>query len=427
MVAKINRGESLFGALVYNKNKVDEQTGRIISSNRMVGDIGNDTGNVMQRMMYSFETNLASNTKVEKPILHISLNPSPEDRLTDEQFAALAEEYLQKMGYGDQPYIVFMHEDTGRRHIHIVTTCIDDYGKRITDKYEWRRSMTACRELEQKYGLVNASDRRLRQTDPYLKKVDYRQGDVKHQISNTLKSILAGYRFQTFGEYSALLSCFNIEVKQVRGEYGGVPYNGVVYTATDDKGRAAGPPFKSSLFGKAFGHDALTRKMERYALAFRQKRWEPKIHDAVRLAMMTCRGDRGRFEKALRGKGIDVMFRKNDQGRIYGVTFIDHNAREVCNGSRLGKEFSANVFEGLFNGPGLSPFDTPDSGRDNGHEHRHASHDMSSSIEAAFGMFDISPSGPVEEPDDDEKDMVPQVKKKKKNVMMVTKRRGRSM
>ncbi len=351
MVAKIGRGSSLFGALVYNQNKVGDGTARIIGGNRMVGDVVNTSDNAMQRMMFSFENYLAANRHTEKPILHISLNPSPEDRLTDGQFAALAADYMEKMGYGDQPYVVFMHEDTGRRHIHIVTTCVDENGVKIDDKYEWRRSMATCRELEQQYGLVNSADPRLRSADPYLKKVDYRQGDIKHQIANTLKSLLAGYKFQTFGEYSALLACYNIEAKQVRGEHEGVPYTGIVYTATDERGHAVGPPFKSSLFGKQFGPDALTKKMEHYAMAFRQKKWGPTIHDTVSLAMMTCRGDQEQFEKTLHGKGLDVLFRRNDAGRIYGVTFTDHNAREVYNGSRLGKEFSANAFERLFTEP----------------------------------------------------------------------------
>ncbi len=350
MVAKIGRGSSLFGALAYNHNKVGEGTARIISSNRVMGDIENNPENAMQKMMLAFEPYLAANRRTEKPIVHISLNPAPEDRLTDEQFASLAADYMEKMGYGDQPYVVFMHEDTGRRHIHIVTTCVDENGRRIFRDYEKRKSMEACRELEQKYGLVNAADARLRLTEPYLKKVDYRQGDLKHQISNTLKSVAAGYKFQTFGEYSSLLACYNIEAKQVRGEHNEIPYNGVVYLVTDNRGNAVSPPFKSSLFGKPFGHDGLARAMERHALAFRQRKWGPRIHDTVRLAMISCQGNRERFEKTLRGKGIDVLFRTNE-GRIYGVTFIDHNAREVYNGSRLGKDFSANVFEKLFTEP----------------------------------------------------------------------------
>jgi hypothetical protein len=240
------------------------------------------------------------------------------------------------------------------RHIHIVTTCVDENGRKISSDYSWPRSMAACRELERQYGLVNAADQKQRLTEPSLKKVDYQQSDLKHQISNTLKGVLATYKFQTFGEYSALLACYNVEAKQVRGEHEDVPYTGIVYTVTDGNGVAVGPPFKSSLFGKPFGHDALTRMMERHALAFRQKKWGPAIHDPVRLAMISCRGNRQRFEKILHGKGIDVLFRQNDDGRIYGVTFIDHRAREAYNGSRLGREFSANAFERLFTEPAQS-------------------------------------------------------------------------
>lgn len=351
MVAKIGKGQSLYGALAYNHNKLAGHTARIISGNRMITDVANIPENAMRNMMLSFENYLQANRNTKNPILHISLNPSPEDRLTDGQFAALAADYMEKMGYGDQPYVVFMHEDTGRRHIHIVTTCVDENGRKIDDAYEWRRSMQACRELEQKYGLKNVADKKNELAAPYLKKVDR---DLKRQVSNTLKSVLSTCRFQTFGEYSALLACYNIEAKQVRGEHDGQPYTGIVYTATDERGKAVGPPFKSSLFGKQFGYAGLIGKMNRHAADYRNRKWEPKIQDTVRLAMTTCRGDRMGFERVMHGKGIDVHFRLSDEGRIYGVTFIDHNAREVYNGSRLGKEFSANSFEKLFRDPAPS-------------------------------------------------------------------------
>lgn len=251
-----------------------------------------------------------------------------------------------------------MHEDTGRRHIHIVTTCVDENGRKIDSRYEWRRSMSACRELEEKYGLTNSAIVQ-KPDEPRLKKVDHTQDDLKRQISNTLKSVVASYKFQTFGEFSALLACYNIEAKQVRGEHEGAPYTGIVYTATNERGEAVGAPFKSSLFGQQFGHDALAKKMARHAAAFRQRKWSPTIRDTVRLAMHACRGDREKFEQTLCAKGLDVVFRTNEQGRIYGMTFVDHNAREVLNGSRLGKEFSANTFQQLFAAPTQKPLDFP--------------------------------------------------------------------
>ena len=152
MVAKINRGVSLYGAVIYNQRKVDEATARIIAGNRMITDLTGNPHNVMQQTLWAFESYLAANRNTEKPVLHISLNPSVDDRLTDGEFAELAREYMQKMGYGDQPYIVYLHEDIDRRHVHIVSTCVKENGEKISDAYEWNRSMKACRELENRFG-----------------------------------------------------------------------------------------------------------------------------------------------------------------------------------------------------------------------------------------------------------------------------------
>lgn len=271
MVAKINRGVSLYGAIVYNQQKVDDATARIIYGNRMITDVTGNPEQVMRQTIWAFENYLLANKNTEKPVLHISLNPSLDDRLTDSQFADLAKEYMQKMGYGDQPYIVYVHEDISRRHIHIVSTCVNEKGEKIDDAYEWNRSMKACRELERKFGLKQVEDKRKELLEPYLKKADYQSGDVKKQVSNIVKSVFGTYRYQSFGEYSALLSCFNIEAKQVKGEFGEVPYNGIVYAMTDDTGKPVCTPIKSSLIGKRYGYEGLEKRIGYNAREYKAK------------------------------------------------------------------------------------------------------------------------------------------------------------
>ena len=374
MVAKINRGVSLYGAVIYNQRKVDESTARIITGNRMITDITGNPHNVMQQTLWAFDSYLAANRNTEKPVLHISLNPSVDDRLTDGQFAELAREYMQKMGYGDQPYIVYLHEDIDRRHVHIVSTCVKENGEKISDAYEWNRSMKACRELENRFGLKPVTDKRNELLAPYLKKADYRDGDVKRQVGNILKSVFTAYRFQTFGEFSAMLSCFNIEAKQVRGEFEGSPYNGIVYTLTDDAGRPVCTPIKSSLIGKRFGYEGIEKRIALNVRDFRSRKWQPKIHDAVTLAMHGSRGNREDFIRLLGEKGID------------------HRNREVYNGSRLGKEFSANAFEQLFNRP--QEFPEPESPGQYTSTRESLSDNMESAIEQAFGIFSPDINGP---------------------------------
>ncbi|MDR0604620.1 MAG: relaxase/mobilization nuclease domain-containing protein [Bacteroidales bacterium] len=159
--------------------------------------------------MRSFEPYLLANNKTEKPVLHVSINPDPKDVLTNEQLSNIAQEWMQKMGYGDQPFIVYLHEDIERRHIHIVSLRVDENGKKIDDRFEHRLSMDACRELEQKYGLVPA-DQKQRQEGLSLKPVRYEDGDVKHQIANVIRPIAQSWHFQSLKEYKALLTLFSL-------------------------------------------------------------------------------------------------------------------------------------------------------------------------------------------------------------------------
>ena len=289
MVAKISHGTSLYGALAYNYGKVAAGTAEILSGNRMISDRLGLPGTDIRLALLSFENYLLANRNTEKPVLHIALSPAPEDRLTDVQLEELAARYMEKMGYGDQPYIVYRHGDTHNTHIHIVSVCVDGEGRKISDAYEHRRSMAACRELEADFGLRNGADTEKRDLKAEPGKVDVSAGDIRHQIGNTLKAVLEGYRFQSFGEYSALLSAFNIEAGLVKGEYKGVPYTGIVYSATDGRARVVSPPFKSSRFGKRFGYEGISKRMLAHMKDFKAGRWAPDIQRQVAEAMCRAR------------------------------------------------------------------------------------------------------------------------------------------
>ena len=126
--------------------------------------------------------------------------------------------------------------------------------------------------------------------------------------------------------------------------------------------------------------------------------------------MHGSRGNREEFVRLLGSKGIDVVFRENDAGRIYGVTFIDHHNREVYNGSRLGKEFSANNFEKLFNSQGDIPWaDMPQGFSES---QSLSSTDLESGIEQAFGIFSFD--APANDPQEEMLAKQYQKKKKKK-------------
>lgn len=344
MVAKISVGSSLFGALSYNQEKVEQGEAKILFGNRIVENM--DAEYTMQNMMESFKPYLDANNRTEKPILHISINPHPDDKLTDTQLSEIGQKYMEHMGYGDQPYLIYKHEDLDRHHLHIVSINVDETGKKISNSNDFYKSKKITRALEKEYNLLPAEKQKQSDNLP-LKRVDYKAGDVKKQVSNVAKAVMKDYRFQSLNEYRATLSIYGVTVEEVKGEVGGKAYNGLVYSTLDKKGEKVGNPFKASLIGKAVGYNALQKR-----ITFSKQSMKDRAVYSRSRNIISSVGNPNRktFEKELAKNGISVLFRENDEGRIYGVTFIDHREKAVFNGSRLGKEFSANVFHDLFNG-----------------------------------------------------------------------------
>lgn len=177
MIAKISHGSSLYGVLAYNQLKVDERHADVLFTSRIIEPQG-DNPYTIGHLSRSFSDYLTANRKTEKPVLHISLNPDPKDCLSEERFVSLAEEYMRCMGFGDQPYIVYRHNDIGREHLHIVSVRVDETGRAISDSYEHGRSMKVCRELERQFGLVPATPKQWKEGLP-LSPVGYGDGNLK--------------------------------------------------------------------------------------------------------------------------------------------------------------------------------------------------------------------------------------------------------
>ena len=348
MVPKVNSGANVYGVLQYNRIKVEADEGRILY---MQGIPERSDGRFsIEECAEAFGYYTALNPRVRKPVVHFSLNPSPEDKLTDEQFREIAREYMERMGYGNQPYIVFKHKDIDRQHLHVVSLRVDENGHKLPHDFEARRSMEILRDLERKYNL-HPSVKGEEQADKVgLHKVNYREGNVKQQISSIVRSCLRNYKCSSYGEFRTLLELFNVSVEERTGTIDGRNYAGIVYGALTDDGYGIGTPFKSSRIGKDVGYKALQKYYERSKSALKQDGTLNRLRQTVRDAM-SPNNTRNEFRQLLKVENIDAIFRINPIGRIYGVTFIDHNDGIVANGSVLGKEFSANVFNELYPAP----------------------------------------------------------------------------
>ena len=351
MIAKISATENLGGAIGYNFKKVEKGEASILLAQ---GLFQNKEGTyTMAEVFADMQAVIPEKCRTKKMVFHCSLNPHPDEKLSNETLTQIAKEYMKALGYGMQPYIVFKHNDIAREHIHIVSLRINGEGKKINDKFEKRRSKQITDALERKFGLIPSSkviDKAMKETP----KIDTTRGNIKEQVASTLRMVLKHYRFCSLGELNAILSAYNLAVEEVKTEFRGKKYDGLVYVPTDDKGDKVSSPIHASDIGRGVGYTAVQNKMQKSKQAIKPLR--SIIRYRVLQTMRTSPKTEEELRQRLEEQGLRAVIRKNESGRIYGITFIDDKAGIALNGSRLGKGYAANVFNTYFSNPTHNPF-----------------------------------------------------------------------
>ena len=336
MVANIRSGSSPGGALYYNKEKVDKDEAEVLFWQKMLEPFDKHGRMDVDACMDCFWPYLEANRRTTNTVFHASLNPSPEDKLTDEQFREIAREYMERMGYGNQPYIVFKHKDIDRQHLHVVSLRVDENGHKLPHDFEARRSMEILRDLERKYNL-HPSVKGEEQADKVgLHKVNYREGNVKQQISSIVRSCLRNYKCSSYGEFRTLLELFNVSVEERTGTIDGRNYAGIVYGALTDDGYGIGTPFKSSRIGKDVGYKALQKYYERSKSALKQDGSLDRLRQTEKLYAARrdfepcgqCADNADTLCGALQEKVHRQHFKQSDQS---AVPCVNDAAVYICN------------------------------------------------------------------------------------------------
>ena len=332
MVPKVNSGANVYGVLQYNRIKVEAGDGRILY---MQGIPERSDGRFsIEECAEAFGYYTALNPRVRKPVVHFSLNPSPEDRLSEAQLTRLAAEFMERMGYGRQPYVVFLHEDIARRHMHIVSVRVDEQGQKIDHNNELRRAMAVCRELEYEYGLHVPEDGGVQTEPEELRRVDYRRSDLKHQLRNVVMTLKQQYGFQSLAEFNTLLERYGVAAEEIRGDVQGRPYRGLVYHVLDDDGQRTGAAVKASRLGDFFGWKALEEKFDASKQRLRQ---HPETLDRTRREIDRARS--GGRSRPNFGRTVSTLF----SGRTTPGGFTaspSSTARHIRCSTALGSERS---------------------------------------------------------------------------------------
>ncbi|WP_268223532.1 relaxase/mobilization nuclease domain-containing protein [Sinomicrobium oceani] len=343
MVAVIKTGHSLHRTLNYNENKVKEGLARCIGQGNYPLDVNKMSLTMkLNRLLKRAELN----SNVSRNSVHISLNFDPSERLSQEKLMLIADAYMEKIGFGKQPYLIYQHYDSGHPHIHLVTTNIEANGNRIgLHHLGIRKSEPARKAIEEAFGLIKAENqkRSLQQLKPIsAQKVQYGKSTTKRAIQNVLENVLDTYKYSSLPELNAILGQYN--VKAERGGETSRMYrnNGLVYRVLDSEGNPIGVPIKASLF---YNKPTLKNLEKRFSDNKQGKaRHKLRLKNTIDKALLR-EGNSGldKLIKALDKQGVHTVLRQSQEGQLYGITFVDHRTQCVFNGSELGKPYSAKA------------------------------------------------------------------------------------
>lgn len=340
MVAIIKTGKSLRRIFHYNENKLKEGVASLLLTENYPLSDDQLTEHLKLKMLLK-TAELNPDIKVNS--VHISLNFDPSEDLSDEKMKAIAAAYLEKIGFGNQPYLVYRHHDSGHPHMHLVTTNIQQDGKRISlHNIGKLKSEPARKELESRFNLVRADEQKksFYKLEPVsAEKVQYRNRATKNAIALVLDTVLKKYKFTSLPELNAVLNLYKVHAE--RGAEGSriFKYGGLVYRVLDEKDQVVGTPIKASLF-----HDKPTlHYLEKQFAAheFAKNQFRNPVKSRVDFILRTKRlNTLDDFQAALKKDGINLVIRTNKEGLVYGLTYVDFKTKCVFNGSSLGKSYS---------------------------------------------------------------------------------------
>jgi len=344
MVAIIKTGNSLRRSFYYNENKIKEGVAECIMAGNYPADAENLTENQRLNMLLKLA---AMNENVTRNSVHISLNFDPSEQLSRAQLSEIAQTYMEKIGFGQQPFLVYQHHDAAHPHLHLVSVKVRPDGTRIETQNIGRNlSEKARKEIELAHGLVRAEESKQRKTYELkpvnVQKVQYGKVQTKRAIANVLDVVLPSYKYASLPELNAVLRQYNVAADRGSEDSRTYRKNGLTYRILDEQGNKVGVPIKASDF-----HNNPTLKYLQQRFEINETTRQPhkaRVKNAIDFVLLKrSENSLPSLIQSLEKEGIKTVLRQNDTGLIYGITYVDFRTKSVFNGSDLGKQYSAKA------------------------------------------------------------------------------------
>lgn len=335
MIASFSKGSNITAMVLYNENKVSKGTAELMFSNKFA---------VNKPVVYE-ETfkHLVSQSNMENPTFHASLNFSHADKLSPTEIESIANRYMHEMGYGNQPFVVYRHNDTKHDHVHIISVNIDEDNKRIPEWNDQYRSQKITREIEIDYNLEVVSSTKKENAQDLGEPKNFKSKVAK--VALALKKEVYPEDFKQVEKYFA---SHGIEIAETGTKEGAGA--GHIFRSTEN---ADQKPIKASHLYHKFNTAVLENLYQKSAP-------KKKAFDRTKLA----KNIRSIFSRPLSiGQATEMLAKINviplwdryKDGTIYGLSFIDKNSGLIFKASELHRDLSYNRLKSILTEPGAVP------------------------------------------------------------------------
>jgi len=338
MLAAVVCHSNLAKSFVYNEKKVTKNKAACLAAVNFIQDAGSLSA---PDKLARFEQRMSLHPGSECNTVHISLNFSAQDNLSDERMVALTKHYMREIGFERQPYLVYRHGDVYHPHVHVLSTNITQEGKRIQmHEIVTKQSRQVVSDMEEQFSLTRNEkhvEKAAFETE-HAQIVIHGEGGTKRAISDVLNTVVPYYNFTSFEEYNAVLSVYNVAAH--RGEEGSQLHQsgGLLYYATNEQGQRISKPIKASSF------------LLKPTLATLEKRYienleaRATLHHSVDTHADWILKDRNTtwegFKSGMEQEGIGMVLMPDKATGQENVFFVHHEQKLVLSGEVLGPEYN---------------------------------------------------------------------------------------
>lgn len=341
MFGKLEFHANIFTSVEYNEIKVKEGKAKCIGAEGFLKD--HDQLN-LQDKLDRFQQRSSLNESVVQNAVHISINFGATEELTDEKMAIVGNRFMKDLGFEDQPYLIYRHNDAGHPHMHVVATNIQSNGdkinlgplelveshkisKRLEEEFSLERSVRYAVEDQQKFNVLHAA------------KVVYGEASLKRSISDVLNAVVDRYNYTSLDEFNAILREYNV-MANAGGENSRLrQVHGLLYHALDEDGEKIGVPLKASGFLIKPTLNRLEEKFELNQSSLRESAGE-RLRTAIEWAFAGQPPDWDKLQESLEREGISTVVTRPKADSAEHLYFVDHANKIAFSGENLGAKFS---------------------------------------------------------------------------------------